>query len=179
MVKIESSSVGQFNSQSDVKPRFGQVMLDLRKREKLSQRKLAAILRVDESTIARIEGGTRKPPRDPEFYQRWHSIPGITDGDIGQMLDTEDVPRWMSQLHNDGGIKKPATDPNQAYVSFRVGASLKFEVDASIYSPDETERIRELVKQVAELSLRTEIIKNRNRSRLVKQSLDPLIKRKP
>jgi len=77
---------------------FGLKLRALRKRLKLSQRQVAAHTVVDESTIARIESGTRKPPRDVAFYDRLREIPGLTEDDYNDLIGTDNAPRWLD--HN-------------------------------------------------------------------------------
>lgn len=82
---------------------FGLRLRALRERGGHSQREYARYLHVDDSTIARIELGTRKPPRDVAFYERLRDIPDLTDEDIVGLLRTSDAPRWL--------IKDSAAEP--------------------------------------------------------------------
>jgi transcriptional regulator with XRE-family HTH domain len=75
--------------------RFGQLLRMYRKELGLSQRVLADILGVDTSTIARVESGTRNPPRDADFYRHLHDIPGLEQAHIQALLATEDAPQLV------------------------------------------------------------------------------------
>src|SRR5918992_4610281 len=80
--------------------KFGKLLQAFRKREGLSQLKLAALLGIDDSTVNRIEAGTRKPPRDPRFYQKLREVPGFTDNDIARLMSTEDAPPWLAEIRH-------------------------------------------------------------------------------
>lgn len=71
---------------------FGHLLRTYRERLGLSKRQLARMLGKSVSTIARIEDGTMKPPRDAEFYQRLREVPGLTNEEVDELLQTDAVP---------------------------------------------------------------------------------------
>src|SRR5437667_227400 len=75
--------------------RFGAVFRAYRVKLGLSQRRMAALLEVAESTVARIEAGTRKPPRQHSFYERLRAVPGLSEADVAALLSTGAAPRWF------------------------------------------------------------------------------------
>jgi transcriptional regulator with XRE-family HTH domain len=107
---------------------FGQLLRDFRQRVNLSQRRLAALLGVDESTVARIEVGARKPPRNLEFYEKLRTVPGITEAEVAALLNTDNAPRWLKH-----GQPQPTSQPDGNFARVSVGG---FHVDIRV-SADE------------------------------------------
>jgi transcriptional regulator with XRE-family HTH domain len=127
--------------------RFGKLLQAFRKREGLSQPKLAAYLQIDDSTINRIEGGTRKPPRDPGFYQRLREVPGFTDTDIARLLSTEDAPPWLAAIRHGTTSDFISTQPRQIIKEgYRV--TVMVEVDPTGHSEDDVKQLKDKAEYV-------------------------------
>jgi transcriptional regulator with XRE-family HTH domain len=92
-----------------VAPMFAILLRTLREHKGITQRELGEYLGVAESTIAKIESGARKAPQDKQFYEklktfpkfaatevdellraRLPDIPGLTDEEIAQRMNTGD-----------------------------------------------------------------------------------------
>ncbi len=137
--------------------RFGQLLKDYRKNLGLSQRSLAAFLEVDESTIARMEAGTRKPPRSVGFYEKLRQVPGLTEEEIQTLLQTSDAPRWLVPERG------AAEETEQAGIRSRVASVEGGPKIRLIYEPDPTgikltdeelEVLKEIVAEDVELFLK-------------------------
>ncbi len=121
---------------ADHKPTFGELFRDLRTRGKLSQRKVAGVLGLAESTIARIEAGTRKPPRDASFYEGLRNIPGFTEPEIAALLRTGNAPRWLIGNSADQDIPRIILEAPQ-------GIRLFVYDDKNVLKPEEMNIIKE------------------------------------
>lgn len=127
--------------------RFGKLLQAFRKRVGLSQPKLAAYLQVDDSTINRIEAGTRKPPRDPRFYERLKEIPGFTETDIAQLMGTEDAPPWLAVIRH-GTTPEPISAHPRQIIKEGYRVTITVDVDPTGHSEDEIEQLKEKVEYV-------------------------------
>jgi transcriptional regulator with XRE-family HTH domain len=150
--------------------KFATLFRSFRIREGLSQRKVASVLEVDESTIARLEAGTRKPPRDPEFYARLRDIPGFTDEDVVDLLHTEDTPRWVIALQDRSNPKPPVTSEPQEVAVAGVKAKFTLEADESRFSPDKIEYIGDMIRRDIDLCIRDFINHDAKRSKLIREN---------
>jgi transcriptional regulator with XRE-family HTH domain len=130
--------------------KFGKLLQAFRKRERLSQLKLALYLGVDDSTINRIEAGTRKPPRDPHFYQKLREVPGFTDTDIARLMSTEDAPPWLAEIRH-GTTPAPISAKPRQVIKARYTVTVTVEVDTTGLSEEEAEQEKEKVDYVGGL----------------------------
>jgi transcriptional regulator with XRE-family HTH domain len=146
--------------------KFATLFHEKRIREGLSQRKVASILQVDESTIARLEAGTRKPPRDPEFYARLRDIPGFTDEDVVGLLHAEDTPRWVAELQHMPNPKPVTSEPQEVAVA-GIKATFTLEVDENRFPPEKIEYVGEMIKRDINLCIRDFINHEVKRSKLI------------
>lgn len=77
---------------------FGQLLKALRvQRLGLPQHRLAAQLGVSDSLLAKIEGGARNPPLNPEFYDRLSKVSGLTEADVDALMAV--APRVLRAPH--------------------------------------------------------------------------------
>jgi transcriptional regulator with XRE-family HTH domain len=127
--------------------RFGKLLQAIRKRVGLSQSKLAAYLNIDDSTITRMEAGTRKPPRDPGFFDKLRQVPGFTETDIAQLLGTEDSPRWLAQIRH-GTTPEPISAHPRQIIKEGYRVTITVDVDSSGHSEDEIKQLKEKVEYV-------------------------------
>jgi transcriptional regulator with XRE-family HTH domain len=124
-----------------VETRFGKLLRDLRRREKLSQIKLAALLGVDDSTINKLEAGSRKPPRDPKFYGRLREVPGFTESEITLLLQAaEYAPAWLSQSTRD-------TTQQQTIEELGVTLNVTLQAATMNLNDDDVDELRGLVEK--------------------------------
>lgn len=79
------------------KQTYGEVLRQLRTKGDASQAQFARLAKVDDSTITKLEVGTRKPVRWISFYERLREIPWLSEPDVTSLLDTSDAPRWLSE----------------------------------------------------------------------------------
>jgi transcriptional regulator with XRE-family HTH domain len=124
--------------------KFGKLLQAFRKRERLSQLKLALYLGVDDSTINRIEAGTRKPPRNPDFYQKLREVPGFTDNDIALLMSTEDSPPWLAEIRHRTTPAPISSQPRQV-IKARYRVTVTVEVDPTGLSEEEAKPLKEKV----------------------------------
>jgi transcriptional regulator with XRE-family HTH domain len=129
---------------------FGKLLQAFRKREGLSQIKLAALLGIDDSTVNRIEAGTRKPPRDPRFYQKLREVPGFTDNDIARLMSTEDAPPWLAEIRH-GTTPAPISSQPRQVVKARYTVTVTVDVDPIGLSEEEVRQLKEKVNYVGGL----------------------------
>lgn len=137
---ISSENVVQASDRS-IDPKevsFGQMLKAFRQRLSLSQLKMAAMLGVDDSTINRIEAGSRKPPRNVEFYDKLKTIPGLTESEILLLLSTEQVPRWLHRLKEE---ITPST-PQRDVISPAQGIIIPLFIEREILSDEEIEILK-------------------------------------
>lgn len=127
--------------------KFGKLLQSFRKREGLSQLKLAAYLGVDDSTVNRMEAGTRKPPRDPRFYQKLREVPGFTEADIARLLSTEDAPPWLAEIRH-GTTPPPLSGQPRQVIKERFTITLAVDVDTSGLSEEEIEQLKKKIEYV-------------------------------
>jgi len=130
--------------------KFGNLLRAFRKREGLSQTKLAAHLGVDDSTINRIEAGTRKPPRDPRFYQKLREVPGFTEEDIVRLLATENAPPWLAEIRH-GATPEPISAHPRQIIKEGYRVTIIVEVDPTGRSEDEVKKSKERVEHLGSL----------------------------
>jgi transcriptional regulator with XRE-family HTH domain len=130
--------------------RFGKLLQAIRKRVGLSQSKLAAYLNIDDSTITRMEAGTRKPPRDPGFFDKLRQVPGFTETDIAQLLSTEDSPRWLAQIRH-GTTPEPISAQPRQIIKEEYRVTVIVEVDPTGRSEDEVKKSKERVEHLGSL----------------------------
>lgn len=131
--------------------RFGQLLRGYRERAGLSQRRLASVLRVDESTIARIEAGTRKPFRDISLYQHFLEVPGFNREEVKNLLSAEDaLGKIMDLLF--GEKKRPTPVPTRVD---KGGVHIDFSVDGTRahLNSEEERAVSEILKQYLYLCL--------------------------
>jgi len=133
-------------------PLFGELFRSYRDRESLSQRKAARILGVDESTVAKLEAGTRKPPRDVIFYERLRDLPGVTEAEIAALLKTHNAPKWLVAERGREDIV-PAPKFSVAKVG-NISAIINLEAPANIFPAEDLDDIREIVRRTVTLTLR-------------------------
>ncbi len=139
---------------------FGQLLKEYRERIGLSQRKLASILGVDESTIARVEVGTRKPPREPEFYERLREIPGITEHEIAALLQTDKLATTLAEGLLRGGWqpKNPNnTDEMDRRSTLAQGPGLQVNMEVQAdpgLNDKELETLKEVTRGIVEMVLK-------------------------
>ncbi len=140
---------------------FGRLLRRQRERVGLSQRALAAQLGVAESTIARIEAGTRKPPRENSFYDRLREVREFTESDVEALLNSGDAPRWRyndSSANGAGEGNDPIADVASTqglHVEFRLHPTAELE-----FTEDDLDRVREILRQEMEMCL-NDLVKRR------------------
>jgi transcriptional regulator with XRE-family HTH domain len=130
--------------------RFGKLLQAIRKRVGLSQSKLAAYLNIDDSTITRMEAGTRKPPRDPGFFDKLRQVPGFTETDIAQLLSTEDSPRWLAVIRH-GTTPEPITAHPRQIIKEGYRVTVTVDVDPTGLSEEEVKKSKERVEHLGNL----------------------------
>jgi transcriptional regulator with XRE-family HTH domain len=146
--------IGQQQAQRAEANEFGQAFKAFRTRERLTQRQCARILKVDESTIARLEAGTRRPPREVNFYERLRELPGITVSDIAALLSTDDAPQWLvAERDSHDGRRDRLPMPVVASVP-GVRVPFHLEVEPGLLEDErELNRLQEVIKQDIESCL--------------------------
>lgn len=129
-------------------PPFGQQFKALRTREGLSQRRIAALLGVHDTTIARIEAGARKPPRNLSFYERLLTVPGFTKEDIvNDLFRTRNGPRWFDQAESENNENTIVSAGGFEY-------QVRLRTAPTGLPPEKIEQVGQLVKTEIELCLR-------------------------
>ena len=129
-------------------PLFGDLLKSYRQREHLSQRKAARMLGVDESTVAKLEAGSRKPPIHRSFYENLRDLPGMTRTEIGALLRTENAPLWLAA---ESDREEPAPKFNVA----RVGdIRAVITLESSTLPPEDLDDMREIIARTVTLTLR-------------------------
>ena len=106
---------------------FGRKLHYFRERVNLSQRNLASQSGIDESTISRMELGTRRPPAQIElFYASLPTALKLSDTEYADLLLTSKPPRWLvPELYN-ALINNDVQVENQTYkISRRVVTSVR------------------------------------------------------
>ena len=152
---------------------FGLLFKSYREELGHSQRKLARLLDVDESTIARIETGTRKPPRKVEFYERLRKVPGLTEAKIASLLETDDAPRWLVAQRDT--VAKEDTAVRSAIASgsgVRVSIVLQANNSELALTDKELDTLKNLVKEDVEQVLANFFERRAKRAELA-QRLNP------
>jgi transcriptional regulator with XRE-family HTH domain len=66
-------------------PGFGILLRETRKREGVSQTKLAGYLGTSKSKVSKLESGSNKPPADPAFYDQLENIRGFSAVDVARL----------------------------------------------------------------------------------------------
>src|SRR3712207_3204992 len=66
--------------------RFGTLLRLFRKQGGLSHQQLSELLNVAPADIKRLEAGKRTPPCESAFYERLHTVPGVSNSDITLLL---------------------------------------------------------------------------------------------
>lgn len=130
---------------------FGRVLREWRHRVGVTQSDVAGHLEVDISTVARVESGKRRPPRQARFYDLLPSLPGITDADIARLLKAPDAPRLLTEIAQRPGIDaSPVPEPTIASAG---GLDLKVEVvsNSTNLTESQLERLRDIVKTDVEV----------------------------
>lgn len=134
-------------------PRFGQLLKRYREGLRLTQRVVADLLGVDTSTIARVESGTRKPPRDAAFYERLRDVPGLDEQHVQALLATPDAPRLVvPDEQEDTGPARPLPRVEIASVG-GVQIALELRGDTSEFTEDELERVLRSARETTEVLL--------------------------
>ncbi len=109
---------------------FGQILESYRKREGFSRRKLAGFLQVDETTLAKIEAGTRKPPRDQVFYELLSKVPNFSEEDVRLILASGRAPQWLDS-------KGQAIARARTVISPGPGMVIPIYADEKAYDPSD------------------------------------------
>ena len=141
------------NSPRDATVAFGGLLRDYRERMNLSQRTLAGIVDVDDSTIARIEAGTQKPPRDISFYERLRQVPELTEPEIAALLKTDDAPRWLVGDRDADNKRSNTTLRSTMAVEGGVQINLLVHANPDEFTEDELEAMKEILRIDLELCL--------------------------
>jgi transcriptional regulator with XRE-family HTH domain len=148
---MEGTSAGsREDAMSTPAARFGKLLRDLRKREEMSQIKLASLLGVDDSTINKMESGSRRPPREPKFYERLREVPGFSESDITLLLEAaEYAPAWLSDLNQGKAARKKKPQPQTVD---KLGVTVDFTVKAKAIdvSDEDLNLLSELLKKDVE-----------------------------
>lgn len=145
---------------------FGRVFKQLRIRSGLSQNKVAAILEVDSSTIARLEAGTRKPPRAAGFYDRLKDLPGVLEYDLEMLLNTDQAPRWFADRRSEklSSSKSLGTATDSASVG---EVDVIFHLKSASSETAELDFLSKIIKYEISEILRDYIGRKVNRERLL------------
>jgi transcriptional regulator with XRE-family HTH domain len=149
--------------------RFGKLLRDLRKRENYSQIKLAALLGVDDSTINKLEVGSRRPPREPKFYERLREVPGLSEADIALLLQAaEYAPAWLSEIKKDQGTELSVPELVEV-----IGIKVNFtiEADSSDLSEKDIKNLGGMIKNDVELLLEHYYRHKREQDKLVDEAV--------
>jgi transcriptional regulator with XRE-family HTH domain len=153
--------------------RFGKLLRDFRKREGLSQIKLASWLNVDDSTVNKLEAGSRRPPRDPKFYERLREVPGFTTSDITLLLQAaEYAPAWLSEFNKGQGVR--SRTPQQQSVG-ESGVTFNFTVEAATtnLTDEDVEELKALAEKELKSFLHHFLLRKYERYKILKeQKLD-------
>ena len=153
--------------------KFGKLLRDVRKREGYSQIKLASWLNVDDSTVNKLEAGSRKPPRDPQFYERLREVPGFTESDITLLLQAaEYAPEWLAVFNKGQGVRSES--PFQRSVE-KLGVTVNFSVEAPTknLTDEEVEELRILFEKDVQSFLEHYLLRKYERDKILKeQKLD-------
>jgi transcriptional regulator with XRE-family HTH domain len=153
--------------------RFGKLLRDYRRRENLSQIKLGSYLNVDDSTINKLEAGSRKPPRDPEFYGRLREVPGFTESDITLLLQAaEYAPEWLPAFNKGQGIR---TAPSYQQSISKLGVTVNFNIEAATtnLTDEDVEELKALFAKDVQSFLEHFMLRKYERDKILKeQKLD-------
>jgi transcriptional regulator with XRE-family HTH domain len=130
--------------------RFGDRLRAFRNRQGISQRRLAQLLGVNESTISRIEGGSRRPPRSAEFYNRLRALPGLGNDEFEGLLRSSGVPYWPSgdRLRDESAWAVAVAARDGLVVEVRLHAG------GSVRSDEDREQLLEMLRTDVQLCLR-------------------------
>lgn len=145
---------------------FGDI-LDKAKTEdgkKLTQREAARVLAIDESTVARVLAGTRRPPRNISFYEGMRNLPGIEETDIAQLMLTKNAPRWLVADESSPRQPEPVTFGTVARVP-GVRAHITVSFDPRQYEFEDGQDIANMLRSTAQLSMR-QFLRARQRQQL-------------
>lgn len=144
---------------SSKRPSFGQLLKRYRIDLGLSQRRLAEILGVDGSMIARIESGDREPPKRPEFYARLRDVPGLAEAEVTALMAAEGAPAeaWRDLVDSGANAAADRSVPRArlgvaSHEGIRV--ALHLEADANELDEDEIDGLRQVMTAEMELFLR-------------------------
>lgn len=133
--------------------RFGQLLKKYREDLGLTQRTVADLLGVDTSTIARVESGARKPPRDAAFYHYLHDIPGLDDEHIQALLATEDAPELV--VRDRSGSDAPPKPLPRVRIASAGGVQIALEMrgDLGKFAEEDLDRVLRSAKETTEVLL--------------------------
>jgi transcriptional regulator with XRE-family HTH domain len=153
--------------------RFGKLLRDFRKREGYSQIKLAAWLEVDDSTVNKLEAGSRRPPRDPKFYERLREVPGFTESDITLLLQAaEYAPAWLSEFNQGQGVRRE-TPQQQSIEELGVRFILTVEAETRNLTDEDVEELKTLAEKELKSFLHHYMLRKHERDKILKeQKLD-------
>jgi transcriptional regulator with XRE-family HTH domain len=143
---------------------FGRYLRDLRERAGMTQEELGEIVDKDKTTIARIESGGRKPPREVSFYERLKHVPGISPDDLAALLRTDNAPRWLVQ-DDDERIKSVPIRSDEGLV-----IELRVRPGSDQVTDEELEDL--ITRLVKDIKLRLELFQQAKERRQLQRSHD-------
>jgi transcriptional regulator with XRE-family HTH domain len=120
----------------------------------LTQRELAEALNVDNSYIARLENGTRNPPRKIGFYNRLRAIRTVADSDIRDLLNAEDAPPWLMKNPSRSNSIGSANGLSKQVSAGGFHIKYSAAIDPDVTDPAELEAVESLVRVQIERTLR-------------------------
>ncbi|GAC1349862.1 MAG: hypothetical protein NVSMB27_26940 [Ktedonobacteraceae bacterium] len=127
---------------------------------------------VDNSLIARLEQGTRNPPRKTAFYRRLRELPSISDADIADLLRTDNAPAWLTP---DRHLSEPAEDTSAASTTISAGGfhiTYSAAADDDVAEPGELEALQNLIRAKLEHTVRDYL----RHSVVIKQEIEGVLR---
>lgn len=132
--------------------RFGELLKQYREELGLTQRTLAMFLGVDASTIARVEAGTRLPPKDVGFYHGLRDVPGLDESHVRALMSTVDAPRLVTP---DNAPLSPTDPLPRVAVVDREGIRMTLQLagDREVYSSEDLDKLQRSMEDVLRAGL--------------------------